>query len=354
MPWARALPNIFVFTSELRSRIDWSFSLLAWVSLVIRLRSGRPTEQSSTLMRHSSASSILPRPSKAQAFLNQALWSSGSILIAESAASIASVQYSSFMHACARFFSTAMCRSMSIWFSLLSAALNFCRASSAWRQLAWASAQLPRSHSMRPSFLHLVPQFMTWASVWMSASLRSFLSSSSFSLASSEQTSLKRTSYSFIMASATWSPPMSILCRRPSNISRFSFSSTHSRNVFFSSTARLSMLFRCVHVIVYFMIGATIRLISVEQSSMSSAISSRRLFMSCTFSYCFSQVFRLESQCCSERSKALEKGFLAAWYQNSGSFVSRSRLGLCRGSVLSSSICCRCHSLSLNLGSILG
>mmetsp|Transcript_42100 Transcript_42100/g.125937 ORF Transcript_42100/g.125937 Transcript_42100/m.125937 type:complete len:259 (-) Transcript_42100:606-1382(-) len=258
------------------------------------------------------------------------------------------------MQAWAKFFRTARWRSMSILFSSSSAALNFRSASSACLQLAWASAQFPFSHSRRPSFLHLLPQFMTWASVCTSARAREFFSSSSFSFVSFSAKHLQRASYSASMSSASSSPPASTRCRRPSRVSRLSFSSRHSRKVFRSCTDRFSMLFRWIQVMVYFVIGVTSRLMSGEQSSSSSAISPRLLFMAEMDSYCFSQVFRRESQCCSDRSSAFAKGFLAALCQNSGSPWSRSRLGLCRGSVMSSSICFRCHSLSLNLGSIFG
>mmetsp|Transcript_87954 Transcript_87954/g.244068 ORF Transcript_87954/g.244068 Transcript_87954/m.244068 type:complete len:212 (+) Transcript_87954:476-1111(+) len=211
MPFSRALLNIRCLAATSPSRMACSFSRLALVSLAMRVRSGRPTEQSSTLSRHASASSILPMPSSAHAFLNHALWSSGSILIAASAASMASVQYSSLMHAWAKFFSTAKWRSMISLFSPSSAALNLRRASSACIQLACASFQLPCSHSRRPSFLHLVPQFITWASVCVSATLRSCFSSSSFSLVSCSANPFQRTSYSCSIDSAASSPPRSIL-----------------------------------------------------------------------------------------------------------------------------------------------
>mmetsp|Transcript_92307 Transcript_92307/g.287711 ORF Transcript_92307/g.287711 Transcript_92307/m.287711 type:complete len:401 (+) Transcript_92307:536-1738(+) len=354
MPFSRAFPNIRCFVAASRSRIACSFSRRAFVSLVMRVRSARPTAQSSTRSRAAAASSILPMPSRAQALRNHALWSSGSILMAASADSMASLQYSSLMQACEKFFKTARWRSMSILFSVSSAALNFRSASSACRQLAWASAQLPFSHSSRPSFLHFVPQFMTCARVCTSASARELFSSSSFSLVSFSAKHLQRASYSASMTSASSSPFTSILCRRPSRVSLLSFSSRHSAKVFRSCMDRLSMLLRCIQVMVYFMMGVTSRLTSGETSSRSSAISPRLLFMSEMDSYCFSQVFFRLSQCCSDRRSAFAKGLLEALYQNSGSFWSSSRLGLCRGSVMSSSICFRCHSLSLNLGSSFG
>mmetsp|Transcript_108033 Transcript_108033/g.287636 ORF Transcript_108033/g.287636 Transcript_108033/m.287636 type:complete len:403 (-) Transcript_108033:277-1485(-) len=353
-PFSRALLNIRCLAVASFSRMDCSFSRRACVSFVIRVRSARPTAHSSTRSRHFSASSILPTPSSAQAFLNHALWSSGSILMAASAASMASFQNPIFMHACAKFLRTARCKSRSVLLSSSSWALNLRRASSACLQLACASAQFPFSHSSMPSFLHFMPQFMTWARVCTSARDRESFSSSIFSLVSFSAKNFQRASYSASISSASVSPPMSIRLRRPCKVSWLSFSSRHSAKGFLSWIDRLSMLFMWIHVMVYCIIGVTSRFISGEQSSSNSAISPRLLFMSEMHSYCFSHVFLRESQCCSDRRSAFANGFRAALCQNSGSFWSRFKFGLCRGSVMSSSMFFRCHSLSLNLGSSCG
>mmetsp|Transcript_513 Transcript_513/g.1624 ORF Transcript_513/g.1624 Transcript_513/m.1624 type:complete len:260 (-) Transcript_513:734-1513(-) len=160
MPFCRPRCTMRCCLVRCRSSSTWYLSFFFRQSCMSLSRSGLPTAISSILSRQTLASVKLPRPSRAQAFRNQALWSSLFISSTRSAASIASPQSSSLIAACARFLSTALCSSRIIAFSLalLLGARNFLSVSSPCRQLAIASSQLPRCHSTRPSFLHFCPK----------------------------------------------------------------------------------------------------------------------------------------------------------------------------------------------------
>mmetsp|Transcript_42176 Transcript_42176/g.119200 ORF Transcript_42176/g.119200 Transcript_42176/m.119200 type:complete len:246 (-) Transcript_42176:396-1133(-) len=245
---------------------------------------------------------------------------------------------------------------MALFAGSKSRALYLRSASSPCFQLFRASSQFPCSHSMSPSFLHFSPRFIAPLSVSASAATRSFplLSSASFSSRSASSTAVRLVSYSAIMASAACSPPASILARMFCSSSLCARSSMNWLKLFFSWLAQSSMSASRFIVYEYLMMGATIRLMSGEQSSSFADISSRLTFICSTLSYWSTQTCRLPFQCAWVLMIVLLAGFRVMWFQNSGWSWPRARFGLCRGSVRSSSICSLCHSRSRNFRSTSG
>mmetsp|Transcript_150496 Transcript_150496/g.483802 ORF Transcript_150496/g.483802 Transcript_150496/m.483802 type:complete len:213 (+) Transcript_150496:1231-1869(+) len=211
------------------------------------------------------------------------------------------------MQACDKFFNSAAWSPNNILLadSSLSGALNCLSVSSACRQLAWASAQLPRSHSKVPSFLHFWLQFMAAASTSTSATFRSWEATCSNSRARSSASIPCCASYSRSRSAAACSPPASSLRLMFWSMLTFSRSSRISRRSLRCTCARSNKFPNTVIVMENCMIGANNRFESFEHSSNNSAMISRFVFMSSTLAYCLIQSSLLFSQCFSDRSNTL-------------------------------------------------